>query len=208
MSHPEVLYTNWDNDAGSRQLYYRFCVISFMRLVRGKRIAFLKEHKLPGQDTTCVDQAIRAVEKDTNWQSEATLIKWNEGLAANQPRRMKNGKAVSFTKAVYAIVACEFALRALRPDISSFWVYDFMRIIPAVYNIDRFDDDIAKAIGQKPNGWAQVRDIAGLDGPALVKDLAKGHCVTAMTAQLNHHPPLHPAPPVSRYQPDLYHPQV
>jgi len=181
LSHKEVMYFDWEHDVGNRQLYYLDGIVAFMRMVRGRRIAFMKEDSLPGQTGTCVDLAVKAVRTETAWTTQADLP-WDGGLSANQLRRMRDRKAVVFTKPVYAIVACEHALRALMPSVSPFWVYDYMRITPAVYNIDRFNQDVVSALESSPNGAAKARDLAGLDGLDVLKDLAAGHCVTAMTA--------------------------
>ena len=79
-------------------------------------------------------------------------------------------------------MACEIAIRALRPDVSEYWVYDYMRIIPAVYSIDGLKAEHIPTLLAGRDSHRNLQTIAGPDYLNLLKDLAEGHCVTAQTA--------------------------
>jgi hypothetical protein len=175
------MYPNWEHHVDGRQLYYVTGIISCLRLFPNKRIKFLKEEALPSHSKSAVDLAVEAVLKDTDWPNQA-LFDWDQEVSAAQLRRVRDPRAVGFTKAVHTIVACEFAISALRPDVSRYWVYDYMRIIPAVYNIDDLTQESITEILNAPNSAAQLRLAAGPDGVDVLTDLRDGACVTGETA--------------------------
>jgi hypothetical protein len=184
VSHQQVLSPHdWDYQVKNRKLFYVSGVATFLRLFPSRKIKFLKEEKLPGLNKSATDLAIETVQSETTWQSQA-LLNWEEGLATSQLRRVREPGAVGFTKAVHTIVACELAIRAFCPDVSQYWVYDYMRMIPAVYNIDNLSQAAVDQIMKAPNSAVQLRKIAGPDGVDVLSDLRSGQCVTAKTAHL------------------------
>ena len=181
LTNTDVLYSDWDYDVGNRRLYYVTGIVRFMKLFNTRRITFLKESESLDRNLSFIDQALNVVTEETSWSREASFS-WLEPVAANQLRKIRNKSPVPFTKAVHTIVACELALKEMRPDMSQYWVYDYMRIIPAVFNIDGFSEDAVKSVLRTPNGLINVRNIAGFDGEQVLHDLAAGHCVTSKTA--------------------------
>jgi hypothetical protein len=173
LSHTEVVYQNWDIYVAERRLFYLDGIISFMRMFPETGITFLKEEGY-------ISQALAAVKSDTPWHAQANL-KWSEDVAANQLRRIKAGAPVAFTKVAHTIVACELAL-AKTGIAPRFWVYDHMRIIPAVYNIDRLNDTIVEQIKQRPNAKTHLQSIAGSDYTEVLNEMVQGYCVTSETA--------------------------
>lgn len=184
LSHREVIYPGWEVDVGTRPLYYVDGIIAFMRLLRVTQIVFLKDDRY-------LDKAMKTVEHDTDWRNQVNL-RWSEDVAANQLRRIQQRRAVSFTKAVYTIVACEHAIES-SGITSPLWPYQYMRIIPAVYNIDKLNKETLTALLAKPNARANLESIAGANSLDILKEVIEGGCITAKTAHelsafFSHHP--------------------
>ncbi len=173
LSHREVIYPNWELDVGTRRLYYVDGIVAFMRLLKVTQIVFLK-------DDGHIGKAVATVKHDTEWIDQANL-RWAEDVAANQLRRVQQRMAVSFTKAVYTIVACEHAI-ASHGIASYLWPYQYMRIVPAVYNIDKLNKETLAGLLNKPNARANLEHIAGTSYAELLKELVDGSCTTAKTA--------------------------
>jgi hypothetical protein len=174
------MYDDWENDINNRRLYYLDGIVSLMRIFTKEKITFLKK-PIRGQNADFASMAVRAIQRETEWPKQANFD-WSEGISAKQLRSIRSKEPVAFTKVVQAIVACEFALKALRPESSPYWVYDYMRVVPAVYNIDKFNRDTVSQILETPNAAVNIQKIAGPYGVDVCRDLADGGCVTSMTA--------------------------
>lgn len=176
LTHTEVMYPDWEHDIEKRHLFYVQGIVSFMRIFRNNRITFLK-------DDNFADKAQEIILNETDWPQQIAL-RWDESLSANQLRRIRSKEAVYIQKTAQTLVACEIAIRQLRPEISPFWVYDYMRVIPAVYNIDRFNPDRLKSISDVyPNLQKNILHASSQEDVQVLHDLSNGNCVTGSTAR-------------------------
>lgn len=177
LTHQEVVYSDWEYDIENRQLFYVQGISTFLRLFPGSRVTLLKTGGY-------IDSAEEVIRRDTAW-PEQIALKWDEGVAANQLRRIRGNDAVYLQKAVQTVVACETMLKARRDDMSPYWVYDYMRIVPAVYNIDGFNEKKLLLLESAyPNLKPNILNAARQTDAELLDDMAAGWCVSGETATL------------------------
>lgn len=169
-------YRDWDRDHGERTQFYVSGYLEFLRTRAVKDTKQLYER--------FADEALSAV--PTEW--KRTIGKGNvwQEIAQNQFRAARNGKAIYVQKAAIVLLAAEHAVDAALKsgrNLAKFKagadVYKVLRIVPACYNIDGFNENFLARLNE-----STIKSIAdkAKQPVALLHDLARRQTVTAATA--------------------------
>lgn len=180
LSNPEFAETPWTSDFGDGRFFYLAGVNDVLRLLKQTGAGFLKTDGY-------LDRIHNQPDMLQDWSDQSGLA-LNRAISLVRSREIPEPLPTVFYKCVECMVGFELAIAAnkeLSDRISPFWVYEYMRIIPAVYNVrafnsgkvealraidERFDEKALEAIGQ-----SEVR---------LLDELANGKSVTLRTATL------------------------
>lgn len=167
----------WNIYFGSDRFFYLAGVTDAMRLLQEHTASFLK---LRGY----LDEVL----------GDSDLERWSFqcGIPLNQPIKRERAKEISipaptyFYKCVEALVAFELAIAAsdrLDGRVSPFWVYDYMRIVPAVYNIRGLNHTKLESLRENYDNFDRLAlEATGQTDAELLDDLANGKTVTRPTA--------------------------
>lgn len=165
----------WSTYFASERFFYLDGVGAALRLFRSDSAAFLKSEGF-------IDQAIEEPEVVDDW-SRQSGVELAVPVSLPRTREIKEAKPTHFQKCVVCIVAFELAIRKRLGNISPFWVYDYMRIKPAVYNIRKFNQEKLELLRKSYSSFdSRVLAAARQDHTDLLVDLANGKTVTLSTA--------------------------
>lgn len=112
-----------------------------------------------------------------------------EPIAENQFNRAKNEDAITFERAVVIIAAFEVryahAIAAGHVSGTAYDVYERLKIVPACYHLENFNEAALKAIeAGHPQALRTLTLAAKHNDTRLITDLTTGRCVTKETAVL------------------------
>ncbi|QYA04522.1 RNA-binding protein [Rhizobium sp. B21/90] len=112
-----------------------------------------------------------------------------EPIAENQFNRAKNEDAITFERAVVIIAAFEVryahAIAAGHVSGTAYDVYERLKIVPACYHLENFNEAALKAIeAGHPQALQTLTLAAKHNDTRLITDLTTGRCVTKETAVL------------------------
>lgn len=171
-------YDNWEFDHGAKPRFHVAGLFWFSRLT-GMTMQDLKEG---------YSEAAREEVQNTPWISMPNSQEaWTQAIARQQFQRARGAKATRFQKAGVIILACELALEdmlnngANLPIKSAQEVYQNMAIVPAVWNIDDFNERYLKSLSDN-----QILDLAAASQQpkAVISALATGFTATYSTVEL------------------------
>ena len=167
----------WNTNFGGDRFFYLTGVADAMRLLQEPSATFLK---LRGH----LDKILN-LEDLSRWAVQS-------GVPLDQPiKRERAGeiavlKPTYFYKCVECLVAFEYAFvssERLNGRVSKFWVYDYMRVVPAVYNIRRFTKDKLAQLRRDYEDFDRLAlQATNQNEEALFDELADGGTVTKPTA--------------------------
>lgn len=183
-------YQNWQaRNWGKR----RFFVLNLQHVIEDMHV----RHTNTGPNFA---EATRIISVETSWNSQ---YRADYTCAKVQIYPDQRVQAKHFEKAVVMIVAMEVHARSNNFDLN---VYDFLRIIPAFYFVDRLnaprlkalgdhystlsEDEISRQFGSKEDPAAGKRSfedqclfaLRQVEGSRLLHEMAAGYCVTEYVA--------------------------
>lgn len=177
LSETDFAERPWNTWFGSERFFYLTGVADTMRLLQEQSGSFLK--------TGGYLDAILGDDDLTRWAIQS-------GVPLGQPIKRERAKEITkpqptyFYKCVECLVAFEQAFAAsphLKDKVSPFWVYDYMRVVPAVYNLRKFNGDKLAMLRREYEGFDQLAlDAMHQHENELLDDLANGKTVTRPTA--------------------------
>jgi hypothetical protein len=144
------------------------------------------------------EQAREIILLETNWQSDYSST---YECSHTQLQPPKANEAKHFGHAATIIVAMEMAAREKDPNYN---VYNFLRILPAQYFVDRLDQSRFEELAKCYDNWNESERIEKFGDRAIEKsfedlcleciehsfcvdllsEIASGHCITSYTADL------------------------
>ena len=181
LSERDFAESPWNTNFGAERFFYLTGVTDAMRLLQEHSATFLK---LKGH----LDDIL----------GDDDLARWamQSGVPLNRPIKRERAGEIAvprptfFYKCVECLVAFESAFAAsehLKGKISPFWVYDYMRVVPAVYNIRKFNAEHLEMLRREYDGFNQLAlNAIGQNEEAILDDLANGQTVTRPTAYRLH----------------------
>lgn len=167
----------WNTNFGTERYFYLTGVADAMRLLQEPSATFLKTRKY-------LDDILGSDDLE-RWAMQS-------GVPLDQPvKRERAGEIVIprptyFHKCVKCMVAFELAFERserLKGKVSKYWVYDYMRIVPAIYNLRGFSAEKLSALRRDHDNFnARASDAMRQPDEQVLDDLAGGHTVTRLTA--------------------------
>ncbi|MFM9940867.1 MAG: hypothetical protein ACKVP7_15395 [Hyphomicrobiaceae bacterium] len=183
----DVAFDGWEVLSAYSPRFYVTGLFWFLREQRRLDVRFLTKY---------ADMSKERMRKTTKWMEFPAP--WDDDLSYNQFRHVRNRQPVMFHKAVQVIFTCEVALEEeRRAKTTGNWVgsdaalvqhdiYTNMRIIPAVYNIDRFSQTLVELRMRHESALPDVLAAAKQKDLRLLEEIASGYCVTRETAVALH----------------------
>jgi len=199
------VYEEWAYNNKSKN---RFYVVNLIRVMGALEINWTVTRPY-------FEQAQEVISHETDWKSDYNSTYECSHTQLSPP---KVNEPKHFGHAAAIIVAMEIAAREKNP---SYNVYDWLRILPAQYFIDRMDEDRLKKLAECFESWSESERVEKFGDAAknrpfedlclasinqefcsgLLQEIASGHCITRYTADLllnfvnSHFPPkLHIGP--------------
>lgn len=175
LSHTDFAVPGWQAHFTGNRFFYLEGVGAALRLFQTDSAAFLKNEGY-------MDEAVLQPELQEDWSIQSG-VNLTPRVSLPRTRNIKDLAPTHFQKSVACMVAIELALEDKVRGISPFWVYDYMRIKPAVYNIRKFGKDKLELLRNDYQGFDDdVVEAAGQNHAQLLDDLATGKSVTYPTA--------------------------
>lgn len=177
LSDPDFADSPWNTSFASERYFYLTGVADAMRLLQENSASFLK---------------LRGYLDDLAQDPDLERWSMQSGVALDQPIKRERAAEIAvlrptyFYKCVECLVAFEQAFRGsikLKDRVSPYWVYDYMRVVPAVYNLRGFNRETLQFLRVTYNDFNR-RALAAMDQheDELLDDLADGKTVTRPTA--------------------------
>lgn len=167
----------WNTSFGAGRFFYLTGVTDAMRLLQEKSGTFLK---LKGHlDAILVDEDLE------RWGTQSG-IRLDEKIKRERAGEITVPKPTYFYKCVECLVAFEHAFEnseRLKDKVSKFWVFDYMRIVPAIYNIRQFNTNKLDLLRRDYEDFDRLAlEATYQPDPLFLDDLANGKTVTRPTA--------------------------
>lgn len=167
----------WSTNFGKGRFFYLTGVTDAMRLLMETSGTFLK---LQGHLDSILEY------DDLHRWGTQSGIRLTEKIKRERAGEITAPKPTYFYKCVECLVAFEHAFAEsdrLKDKISPFWVYDYMRIVPAVYNIRQFKPATLDLLRRDYEDFDRLALAATFQpDPTFLDDLSTGSTVTRPTA--------------------------
>lgn len=181
----DVTFKGWEKESASKPRFYIRGVTWAMKALGSYEVSALKPF---------FGEAVDIITNDTDWPDQVIATPqdrktyssgWAEKPSYNQALRALNDRQpIVFFKAVQMLVAIEAALRDKQEKVDPMAVYEHMRIQPACYNIDNFNQSTLESLrNEVPDFNWKALDAIDQNHVELLEDLAKGSTVTKETAE-------------------------
>ena len=167
----------WNTCFGGDRFFYLTGVTDAMRLLQEQSATFLK---LRGH----LDAILK--EEDLDRWAMQSGVPLDQPIKRERAGEIANLKPTYFYKCVECLVAFEHAFEnsdRLKGKVSKYWVYDYMRVVPAVYNIRGFNVEKLKTLRREYSDFDRLAlDATHQTEEGLLDALADGGTVTRPTA--------------------------
>lgn len=175
LSETDFAERAWNTSFGADRFFYLTGVTDAMRLLKQNSGSFLK-----------IRGYLDAVLGDHD------LARWSDqsGVRLEQPIKRERANEITvpkptyFYKCVECLVAFELAFAdQLKGKMSPYWVYDYMRVVPAVYNLRKFNNEKLALLRREYEGFDRLAlNAMRQHNEELLDDLSNGKTVTRPTA--------------------------
>lgn len=167
----------WNMVFGEGRFFYLLGIDDAMRLLQENSTGFLKSNGY-------LDEVIHHNLLRT-W-SDQSGIPLDKPISLVRARELSANRPDFFYKCCESLVAFELAFQnseRLAGRVSEYWVYDYMRVVPAVYNIRGFNSEKLRQLRSRVDDFdRKALEACKQTDSALLDDLANGKTVTRSTA--------------------------
>ena len=123
--------------------------------------------------------AQKEIQNSAGWQ--AINFSWHSNIAYSQFLRVARGRPLLFDKAAKVVATAIYACSRWSRDVSQAERAKAVRIVPAVFFIEGFDEKVLREVRARDGGLSRVMNGTGQSERLLV-DMTRGFCVTRRTA--------------------------
>jgi hypothetical protein len=175
LSNSDFAFPGWSTHFIAERFFYLDGVRSALRLFQTDSTAFLKTEGF-------IDEALRQEQITQDW-SRQSGVRLTMPISLPRTRSIKEAKPTHFQKCVVCMVAFELAIERKVSNISPLWAYDYLRVVPAVYNIRGFTPEKLKSLRAHYRAFdSDIVQYARLADIEVLTDLSTGKTVTRSTA--------------------------